>query len=79
MTGHREELAVAVRRVNAARSSLPENLRPPFDERRWRRLIDRLDRCRTEHTALQAVEEWEQDTLAPIMARKLNAPLEVSR
>lgn len=79
MTRHGTELAAAIRRVNADRARLPESLRPDFDEQGWLRLLDRLDRCRTKATALEAIQQWELSVREPLSQRLLNAPLEVPR
>jgi len=71
LPGINGELAAAIRRVNALRSSLPDEHRPIFDLARWRRLEAELRRaCTTgDHDcALAAIDRWERQaasTLSP--------------
>mgnify|MGYP000380223969 CR=1 FL=1 len=76
LPGLNADLALAVRRVNSAASSLPEQLRPDFDGASWDALERELDRaCGTgdREGALQAIARWEQRAsivLSQITARE---------
>lgn len=62
LPGVNYELAAAVRRVNAARSRLPEPL-PDVTGERWHELereVDRLCGAGDREGALRAISHWEQ-------------------
>ncbi|MEZ5155303.1 MAG: hypothetical protein R2718_04240 [Solirubrobacterales bacterium] len=68
--GH--ELAVAVRRVDALRHSMPVHERPDMNDRAWLRLESELDRaCASgrKGDALASIYRWEQRATA-ILNRK---------
>jgi len=71
------ELAAAVRRVNALRSQIPADYRPPFDEKAW----DKLNRAlaAAEHDrSVELISDWEYNARLDLFVRLTGAPLEES-
>lgn len=72
-----EQLAAAVRKVNAAFYAIPENVRP--DPAGWDGLdreVDAACAARDRERALAAIAAWEGHWLSTFSRCLLNAPLE---
>jgi hypothetical protein len=79
LPGVNNELAAAIRRVNALRHSVPDRYRREISTDRWLKLQTELDRTCSAgdvESALAAVENWEAEASRPFTDVLLNAPLE---